>query len=526
MVRHFKLPVLVGNNMVRYFLTLGLFFTLAMAPQRCRAAEVMVLIHEYYFTPTNVTISPGDTVTWVNKGFVPHDSTSFTGLWASPGLFTEESFSFTFTDPGSYPYVCLRHVFAFPQQTGLVVVASMNLPPSVSITNPVNGAFFPPPASFTINANASDSDGSVARVEFFVNGASAGVSLGPVFATNVTGLGAGNYRLTAVATDNQGATNISSPVNIFVQESPPTNFTLTVNVTPPNAGIVRITPPSTNGTYLAGSTVALAAQANSGFRFTNWSGDVSSTDNPLLLVMTGDLSVTAEFVPRTSLDFRELAGTYSGLLSDQTTTNYTLSHYTASGPISLRLSKTGAYRGTVAVGGTRQFVAGQFDRFGYAPLVARRSTLSGSVQIDDTGLRMLGSLTDGQQAPMFLLYRAVTTTNLAAPAGDYSLRLAAMDPVEQEGLVMLQVLENGKVQMRGRLGDGTEFSTRTFLSPDGSIPWFKSLYSLRGGILSWLYVGSDGTVHGTARWFRPGNSRNVNYPDGFGLVIPVTGSRE
>ena len=51
------------------------------------------------------------------------------------------------------------------------------------------------------------------------------------------------------------------------------------------------------------------------------------------------------------------------------------------------------------------------------------------------------------------------------------------------------------------------------------------LYHGRGLILGWLNVRADGTVQGTVRWFRPGDSRSLNYPHGFSLKIPVTGSR-
>ncbi|HWN93535.1 MAG TPA: hypothetical protein VNT99_00765, partial [Methylomirabilota bacterium] len=311
----------------------------------------------------------------------------------------------------------------------------------------------------------------------------------------------------------------------FAAVIPPT-YTLTVEVSPTNGGVVLVTPGAgANGTYAAGTTVALAAQPNAGFRFTNWTGAVNSTNNPIVIVMNGDRSVRAAFVPRAPVEFPTLSGVYAGLLIDDSGTNFTVLSYAASGLIQLRISKTGAYRGTATIGGVRELVAGQFDRFGYAPFVARRATLNGSLQIDDAGLRISGLITDGRKSPQLLLYRAVTTTNIAALAGRYSLTLSAAGPVAMDGVVTLRVLPNGSVRMQGKLGDGTGFSERTFLSADATIPWFVPLYSRRGVILSWLDVRDDGTVQGTARWFRPGNSRHVHNPTGFGLVVPVIGSR-
>src|SRR6185503_3428077 len=114
-----------------------------------------------------------------------------TGLWASPVLFNEdEFFSFTFTNAGEYPYICLTHIIDYPYQTGLVIVASANVPPTVRIASPANGAMFLAPAGFPIAAEAGDADGSVTGVQFFVNNAPVGSSPGPAFSVNVNGLAA------------------------------------------------------------------------------------------------------------------------------------------------------------------------------------------------------------------------------------------------------------------------------------------------------------------------------------------------
>jgi hypothetical protein len=145
---------------------------------------------------------------------------------------------------------------------------------------------------------------------------------------------------------------------------------------------------------------------------------------------------------------------------------------------------------------------------------------------------MTGVLTDdqnsnprGRRSPALLLYRAKAMTNAASLAGDYALAVDAIEPVFDPGAIAMRILPDGVVRMRGTLGDGTVLRERTFLSPDTSVPLFVPLYHNRGLILGWLQVAEDGSVQGTARWFRPGDSRSVNYPDGFALKIPVNGSR-
>jgi hypothetical protein len=510
-----------------YILVLALLF----APL-ARAAEWTVGIYDFYFLPTNLTVSVGDTVTWVNLVPRAHDTTYYdpnnpdVSLWASDLLGLNERFSYTFANAGSFPYVCAVHFFTRPWQTGLVVAVQANLPPSVNITNPANGAFFTPPASFTLGANATDSDGSVTSVEFLVNGNSIGVSTGPIFSTNLSGLGVGNYVFTARATDNQGATTLSDAVAVTVQESAPTNFTLTVSTSPTNGGTVTATPPSgSNGIYLAGTPVALGAQPNPGFRFANWSGSVSSTNNPLVLVMNNDQAVTANFVVIPPIDFSVAGGSFAGLLFDSAETNLT-AVFPTSGFLSLRISERGSYRGTASVGGIRESFSGQFDRLGYAPFVLRRATLSGSLQLDAMGARVTGFITDGAKSPTLLLYRNTSATNLAVPDGNYTVMMAVTSPMSEAGLMTMHVSTDGDVRMRGVLGDGTPMRLQSFVSANGRIPLYAPLYHRRGAMLGWLDVSPNGTGQGTMYWFRPPDSRNNDFPEGFAVSSPMNGIAE
>ncbi len=70
-------------------------------------------------TPT-VTVRPGTTVTWINEDDDAHTVTSTTDVFRSPGLDTGETYSHTFTNPGTYEYFCTLH----PLMTGKVVVRS------------------------------------------------------------------------------------------------------------------------------------------------------------------------------------------------------------------------------------------------------------------------------------------------------------------------------------------------------------------------------------------------------------------
>lgn len=73
--------------------------------------EVTVKMEDNFFSPANITVEPGTTVTWVQEGNNPHTTTSYDGLWDSgmiqPG--SGGSFSFTFDEPGTFDYYCIPH---------------------------------------------------------------------------------------------------------------------------------------------------------------------------------------------------------------------------------------------------------------------------------------------------------------------------------------------------------------------------------------------------------------------------------
>jgi hypothetical protein len=82
-----------------------------------------------------------------------------------------------------------------------------------------------------------------------------------------------------------------------------TNYTLTTSVNPAGAGTVS----PAGGTYASGTTVTLTPAANSGYQFSNWSGDMSGSANPGTIVMTGNKSVTANFTAVSGLQAGDMS---------------------------------------------------------------------------------------------------------------------------------------------------------------------------------------------------------------------------
>ncbi|HUR47069.1 MAG TPA: lamin tail domain-containing protein, partial [Candidatus Saccharimonadales bacterium] len=123
---------------------------------------------------------------------------------------------------------------------------TVNNPPSVNITSPISGANFHSPADIIINAEAIDSDGTIARVEFFADNQKLGETTVSPFGFTWSNAPFGTHSLTAKATDDRLATAVSTPVSVTILAPPP---------------IVSITSPTNAATLLAGSTIPLTAAA-------------------------------------------------------------------------------------------------------------------------------------------------------------------------------------------------------------------------------------------------------------------------
>jgi chitinase len=133
--------------------------------------------------------------------------------------------------------------------TDLGACTGGNVNPTTSITSPANNATFTAPASVTINANAADSDGTIAKVEFFNGATLLGTDTSSPYSFSWTNVAAGTYSLTTKATDNAGGTATSTAVSITVSSGN----------TPPTASI---TSPANNASFTPPATITINANAS------------------------------------------------------------------------------------------------------------------------------------------------------------------------------------------------------------------------------------------------------------------------
>ena len=102
------------------------------------------------------------------------------------------------------------------------------------------------PATIALSANAADSDGTVAKVDFFDGATQVGTSTAAPYSVTVSNVAAGIHSFTARATDNLGATGTSASVNVTV-DAPPT---------------VTLTAPANNAIFAEGASISLSATAS------------------------------------------------------------------------------------------------------------------------------------------------------------------------------------------------------------------------------------------------------------------------
>jgi plastocyanin len=108
--------------------------------------SVVTMNDQLCFLPTVLHAKPGESITWTNAGSAPHSVAAATLGW---GNYAEVAgggtVSYTFDQPGTYPYYCFVH----PGMTGAIVVGDGHGPPSIQV-HPVRAVQVGAPAQATV----------------------------------------------------------------------------------------------------------------------------------------------------------------------------------------------------------------------------------------------------------------------------------------------------------------------------------------------------------------------------------------
>ena len=77
-----------------------------------------VTIDNFTFTPPELTVAVGTTVKWVNHDDIPHTVVDKNKAFRSKALDTDDAYSFTFANAGTFDYFCGLH----PHMVGKIIV--------------------------------------------------------------------------------------------------------------------------------------------------------------------------------------------------------------------------------------------------------------------------------------------------------------------------------------------------------------------------------------------------------------------
>ena len=115
----------------------ALAFAAGATPTRA-GSDNAVQIVDFAFSPAELTITVGDSVTWTNLDAVEHTATATDGSWDTGLLGEGESGTIVFTETGTYDYVCTPH----PSMTGRIVVEAAP-PTETQAPAPASGGDLP-----------------------------------------------------------------------------------------------------------------------------------------------------------------------------------------------------------------------------------------------------------------------------------------------------------------------------------------------------------------------------------------------
>ncbi len=169
-----------------------------------------------YAAPGNVTLTATatDSVGTIAKVDFYQGTTLIGTSTAAP-----YSFNWTGVAAGPYSLTAVATNDAGMTTTSSAVAITVDAAPSVAISNPASGASFTAPANVPIAASASDTAGTVTKVDFYQGGTLITTLTAAPYSFTWTGVPAGSYSLTAVATNDAGETTTSTAIAITVRSA-------------------------------------------------------------------------------------------------------------------------------------------------------------------------------------------------------------------------------------------------------------------------------------------------------------------
>ncbi len=335
------------------------------------------------------------------------------------------------------------------------------------------------------------------------------VTFSPTVATNYSGT-------VIVSSDATSGTN-TIPISGIGASG---DLTLTIII----SGVGTVSP-NLNGKLLtAGKSYTLRAVAGSGDVFSNWTGSIISSKNPLTFTMQPSTVLQANFIPN---PFLPVKGTYNGLF---TTTNG-VTEETAGMLKGLTVGTKGTYTGTLLINGGSHAFSGSFNLAGQATNhISRTAGQGGPLTVEmtlnwnDSPPQVAGTVSGtNDEVPWAATNLTADRATNSLPSAEYTMLIPPdtnNEPTNSPSGYGYVLITNhlGKATITGALADGTAFNQSVPVSQDGYVPIYANLYAGKGLLLGWINLDLTNTAGVSLTWIRPEHASGL-YQNGFTNVL-------
>jgi len=254
-----------------------------------------------------------------------------------------------------------------------------------------------------------------------------------------------------------------------------------------------------------------------------------------LSVSDGSASTNTSFLLTVETPtYSPMAASFNGLFYESNNVEFA-----SAGSIKLSTTVKSSYSGQVKHQGKTYSVSGKLDALGRGSNSIARAAQSSLVLLFTCGPSnspdvMTGTLSGPGWQAFVSADRLVfnSRTNPAPWAGSYTVVLPGQNVADGpvgHGYGTVKVTTSGGASFAGSLGDGTRVSQSTLLSKEGMWPFYVSLYSSKGLVISWLSVSNNPDpnvpdVAGLTSWIKLADPTAHYYPTGFTNQCEAAGS--
>jgi len=377
------------------------------------------------------------------------------------------AFNWTNVAAGTYSLTAKATDNAGATTTSEAIKITVKTPiaPIVALTSPAANTSFTAPATISINANATDADNSIAKVEFFNGSTKVGEDATAPYTFNWMNVTPGTYALTAKATDNTGLVTTSAPISVNVKAAlaptvtltaptqaltftAPATVTITANAADPDGTVAKVE-------FYSGTT-KLGEDLTSPYSFAwnnvaagTYSLTAKATDNSDLVTTSSAVNVTVKVPAAPTIAIT--APTANASFTAPATLTLSAAATDADGTI----TKVEFFNGSIKLG---EDVTAPFN-FSWSNVVAGSYKLTAKAT-DNTGLTTTSAPISvnvkAASAPMVAITAPVANTSLTAPA---SIMIAA-NATDTDGTIVKVEFYSGTTKLGEDLTSPYNYSWR------------------------------------------------------------------